>query len=497
MTLSLDRLKVLLEEDEKRRQELERDDPQHAATRAAIRRVWEAHGIVSPRTGQFIRPFPESLFQCPVSQPQSKLMQWDTLPRAVQAKLDKPEGSRTVVEVPLAYLEQSTEPSDLQRRQLAGNLSNKLSEYTRGMTGQSRPFRPGGLEQRDRASDEEDPYRTPEAIERSMQVLEKGVEAAWKDGTLIMAPPGVPFEAGLTWEHVNGGQPQQAAEMKGQTRPSILHPESILTSTNATYQTNRPSINLFSQAFLDDDSLFGSSSSEDGGSENDSDDDNELDVNQDKRDAQVIVEIPSKALDDAENVNADVNDVDELLNELVRSTQPTSLRKPSAAINPLELASQRAKDQNDTKRKTWASTKLLPITDFNALIPNPAMTFPFTLDDFQQQAVARLERSESVFVAAHTSAGKTVVAEYAVALAKQRATRCVYTSPIKALSNQKFRDFSLKFGPESIGLVTGDLQVNVDDSTCLIMTTEILRSMLYRGADLIRDIEFVIFDEGK
>jgi antiviral helicase SKI2 len=89
----------------------------------------------------------------------------------------------------------------------------------------------------------------------------------------------------------------------------------------------------------------------------------------------------------------------------------------------------------------------------------------------------------------------TTVAEYAVALAMQRATRCVYTSPIKALSNQKFRDFSLKFGSKNVGLITGDLQVNVDDSTCLIMTTEILRSMLYRGADLIRDIESVIFDE--
>jgi antiviral helicase SKI2 len=95
----------------------------------------------------------------------------------------------------------------------------------------------------------------------------------------------------------------------------------------------------------------------------------------------------------------------------------------------------------------------------------------------------------------------------------QRATRCIYTSPIKALSNQKFRDFSLKFGSENVGLVTGaltaadashshsnlwtvgDLQVNVDRSSCLIMTTEILRSMLYRGADLIRDIEYVVFDE--
>jgi antiviral helicase SKI2 len=62
----------------------------------------------------------------------------------------------------------------------------------------------------------------------------------------------------------------------------------------------------------------------------------------------------------------------------------------------------------------------------------------------------------------------------------------------RPLTNQKFRDFSLKFGSENVGLVTGDLQVNVDDSTCLIMTTEILRSMLYRGADLIRDIEWVV-----
>lgn len=66
-------------------------------------------------------------------------------------------------------------------------------------------------------------------------------------------------------------------------------------------------------------------------------------------------------------------------------------------------------------------------------------------------------------------------------MAMQRSTRCIYTSPIKALSNQKFRDFGQKFGAGNIGLVTGDLQVNVEEATCLIMTTEILRSMLYRG----------------
>jgi len=81
-----------------------------------------------------------------------------------------------------------------------------------------------------------------------------------------------------------------------------------------------------------------------------------------------------------------------------------------------------------------------------------------------------------------------VCAEYAIALAMKHCTRAIYTSPIKALSNQKYRDFRNKFG-EDVGLITGDMQIGADGS-CLIMTTEILRSMLYRGADLIRDIEW-------
>jgi antiviral helicase SKI2 len=72
--------------------------------------------------------------------------------------------------------------------------------------------------------------------------------------------------------------------------------------------------------------------------------------------------------------------------------------------------------------------------------------------------------------------------------------RAIYTSPIKALSNQKFRDFKQTFSSSSVGILTGDVQIN-PEATCLIMTTEILRSMLYKGADLIRDVEFVIFDE--
>lgn len=132
------------------------------------------------------------------------------------------------------------------------------------------------------------------------------------------------------------------------------------------------------------------------------------------------------------------------------------------------------------------------ISNFSELVPEMARTWPFELDTFQKEAVYHLENCDSVFVAAHTSAGKTVVAEYAIALAAKHMTKAVYTSPIKALSNQKFRDFRQEF--DDVGILTGDVQIN-PEASCLIMTTEILRSMLYRGADLLRDVEFVIFDE--
>ncbi|KAI1258939.1 DSHCT domain-containing protein [Xylariaceae sp. FL1019] len=132
------------------------------------------------------------------------------------------------------------------------------------------------------------------------------------------------------------------------------------------------------------------------------------------------------------------------------------------------------------------------ITNFRELVPDMAREWPFELDTFQNEAIYHLENGDSVFVAAHTSAGKTVVAEYAIALAARHMTKAIYTSPIKALSNQKFRDFRQTF--DEVGILTGDVQIN-PEASCLIMTTEILRSMLYRGADLIRDVEFVIFDE--
>uniref|UniRef100_A0A8C5N3B0 SKI2 homolog, superkiller viralicidic activity 2-like n=1 Tax=Gouania willdenowi TaxID=441366 RepID=A0A8C5N3B0_GOUWI len=157
-------------------------------------------------------------------------------------------------------------------------------------------------------------------------------------------------------------------------------------------------------------------------------------------------------------------------------------------------ADQSKPKESPEDKKKWAIPVDItsPCEDFYKRIPNPAFKWPFELDTFQKQAVLRLEAHDSVFVAAHTSAGKTVVAEYAIALSQKHMTRTIYTSPIKALSNQKFRDFKNTFN--DVGLLTGDVQLS-PESSCLIMTTEILRSMLYNGSEVIRDLEWVIFDE--
>ena len=123
---------------------------------------------------------------------------------------------------------------------------------------------------------------------------------------------------------------------------------------------------------------------------------------------------------------------------------------------------------------------------------NPAKVYPFPLDTFQQKSVEVMEQRESVMVAAHTSAGKTVVAEYAIAMALRDGQRVVYTSPLKALSNQKFRELKEEF--TDVGLMTGDTVIN-ETASCLVMTTEVLRSMLYRGGEVMREVGWVIFDE--
>jgi ATP-dependent RNA helicase DOB1 len=133
----------------------------------------------------------------------------------------------------------------------------------------------------------------------------------------------------------------------------------------------------------------------------------------------------------------------------------------------------------------------VPISEHKAP-EEPARTWSFTLDPFQQVSIASIQRNESVLVSAHTSAGKTVVAEYAIAQCLKNNQRVIYTSPIKALSNQKYREFMAEFG--DVGLMTGDVTIN-PTATCLVMTTEILRSMLYRGSEIMREVAWVVFDE--
>ncbi|XP_060208973.1 DExH-box ATP-dependent RNA helicase DExH10-like isoform X3 [Lycium barbarum] len=121
-----------------------------------------------------------------------------------------------------------------------------------------------------------------------------------------------------------------------------------------------------------------------------------------------------------------------------------------------------------------------------------AKIYPFKLDPFQEISISCLERKESVLVSAHTSAGKTAVAEYAIAMSFRDKQRVIYTSPLKALSNQKYRELSHEFN--DVGLMTGDVTI-MPNASCLVMTTEILRGMLYRGSELLKEVAWVIFDE--
>jgi superfamily II RNA helicase len=117
----------------------------------------------------------------------------------------------------------------------------------------------------------------------------------------------------------------------------------------------------------------------------------------------------------------------------------------------------------------------------------------FDLYPFQEAAINAIEDRRSVVVSAPTGAGKTLVAEYAIERCIERKARVIYTSPIKALSNQKFRDFRASYG-DAIGIMTGDVTIN-GDAPVLIMTTEIFRNTLFESADRFHDAEMVIMDE--
>ena len=123
-----------------------------------------------------------------------------------------------------------------------------------------------------------------------------------------------------------------------------------------------------------------------------------------------------------------------------------------------------------------------------------AASLPFTLDDFQVRACEALERGEGVLVAAPTGSGKTVVGEFAVDLALGSGTRAFYTTPIKALSNQKYTELLARHGAGNVGLLTGDNSID-GDAPVVVMTTEVLRNMIYEGSAALDGLRYVVMDE--
>jgi ATP-dependent RNA helicase HelY len=120
--------------------------------------------------------------------------------------------------------------------------------------------------------------------------------------------------------------------------------------------------------------------------------------------------------------------------------------------------------------------------------------YPFALDDFQVEACQDLADGYGVLVCAPTGSGKTVVGEFAVHLALALGQKCFYTTPIKALSNQKYNDLVERHGAENVGLLTGDTVVN-GEAPIVVMTTEVLRNMLYVGSDTLAGLGYVVMDE--
>ncbi len=125
--------------------------------------------------------------------------------------------------------------------------------------------------------------------------------------------------------------------------------------------------------------------------------------------------------------------------------------------------------------------------------------FDFKLDDFQEDAIKNIQEGKSVVVCAPTGAGKTCIAQSAIHLALENDTRIFYTTPLKALSNQKYHDFSNQYGTDNVGLLTGDTTIN-RDAQIVVMTTEVFRNMLYGTtfgtlSDNLKDVRYVVLDE--
>jgi len=358
----------------------------------------------------------------------------------------------------------------------------KLNEFVRGNS-KNVPFLPGGVKE---------PTRTPE-----LDFVLDEKELDFSSITLKHIPPG--FEFGFDFHAkdsrqtseslVNLNQISQNSVKLSGSKPEIATGQyQISEDEQAISQAmfdSKPSaesslVVKFHSVFKDDgEDLFGSSSEEE--------EEGEYDSDASSLDETEPTESPSGPPSESKQESATSSD------SFKKEREGDALEEILETITEYQQNKPVPRKASKPKRiKQWGRQLDMNMENFHELVPNMAIQYPFELDTFQKEAIYHLERGESVFVAAHTSAGKTVVAEYAIALAKKHMTRTIYTSPIKALSNQKFRDFKNTFG--EVGLITGDVQIN-PEASCLIVTTEILRSMLYKGADLLRDVEWVIFDE--
>ncbi|GFE54548.1 DEAD DEAH box helicase domain-containing protein [Babesia ovis] len=205
----------------------------------------------------------------------------------------------------------------------------------------------------------------------------------------------------------------------------------------------------------------------------------------------------SQEFDTACRIEADVQEPGY---DQASTVQEHNINKKEVIVNirPLEVEENKANElviPKPEEGKNYIRTKWSVVDDSSTPeLSDLIIEYPFELDEFQKRAIYHLHNMKHVFVAAHTSSGKTVVAEYAVALALSRGKKAVYTSPIKALSNQKFREFTNRYGNETVGIITGDVSCN-PNAPCLIVTTEILRNLLYRGDPIIGQLGVVIFDE--
>lgn len=341
-------------------------------------------------------------------------------------------------------------------------MPGPAKDYVRGSMN-NRPFRPGGL----------DDSQASERILPGGALNGEWVREVINAGATQAVPPG--FKKGLEL---------------GCFKEFPNYWKYASEQLSASQSVTEENLNKYSVQF---DDLFKKAWEEDVIEESRSDDSPETKVETKEGDAiDTILEAETKECDFMDAIHVagrkESDDID-AIPKAETSLDEILLTEPVGMTVKLGGAT----DNNSQKGEAWAlvggSEEI--INHFYELVPDMAINFPFELDRFQKEAIYYLEKGDSVFVAAHTSAGKTVVAEYCFALASKHCTRAVYTAPIKTISNQKYRDLCSKF---DVGLLTGDVSLK-PDASCLIMTTEILRSMLYRGADIIRDIEWVIFDE--